>query len=70
VSGRCPCGAKHDEAAFRTLQSVRVIDGEALRAIVSRWPEGTIVDVRRCNACGRALARLVRSSFGVVDDSA
>jgi hypothetical protein len=68
MSRRCPCGARHDDDAFRALPIVDVLDEAALGALVLRWPTGTIVDVRACDACGRPIARLsppAEDRFGV-----
>lgn len=56
----CRCGAIYAPPELARLEGVRVIDVAELAAIVVRWPENTVVDVRRCACCGGPIARLVR----------
>ena len=65
-SRACPCGAHHDGDAFRALPFVSRLDESALASIVVRWPAGAVVEVRACDGCGRAIARLQKpvSSLG------
>lgn len=59
---RCRCGATHGHAAFNRLPRVHTLGPEELRGIVVRWPEGRVVEVRACDACGSAISRLVDQS--------
>jgi hypothetical protein len=52
------CGRAIDAQAWRALPLVEAIPPERLRELVTRWPSGARVEVRRC-ACGRALGRKV-----------
>jgi hypothetical protein len=56
-SSRCPgCGAAH---RFDDLEVVDVIGGEYLRGVVTAWPSGVVVEVRRCAECRATVARKV-----------
>jgi hypothetical protein len=50
------CGAAFEEQAWRRLELVERVAAERVRELVTRWPDETGIDVRRC-VCGRALAR-------------
>jgi hypothetical protein len=53
---RAACNADH---RFDALAVVRVIEGAHLRGVVTVWPSGMVVEVRRCAACGITVARKV-----------
>jgi hypothetical protein len=53
---RTGCKADH---RFDALGVVRVIEGAQLRGVVTAWPSGVVVEVRRCAACGVTVARKV-----------
>jgi hypothetical protein len=53
---RAACTASH---SFDELIVERVIEGAHLRGVVTVWPSGVVVEVRRCAACGVRVARKV-----------
>jgi hypothetical protein len=54
--GRChACGKTYGEAAWRSLRVAERIEAAAVRRLVSPWPEGVAIEVRRCS-CGRTIA--------------
>jgi hypothetical protein len=44
---------------WSTLEIVERLENDRLLAVVTRWPDGVSVEVRRC-VCGRAIARTAR----------
>jgi hypothetical protein len=49
---RCAqCGVDYDEDAWEDLPIERVIEPVELRRLVMNWPDGTRVEVRRCQGC-------------------
>jgi hypothetical protein len=50
------CGHAHDAASWRRLELVDRIARERLAAVVTTWPDGISVEVRRCT-CGDLMAR-------------
>jgi hypothetical protein len=53
---RCSaCGTGHGEAAWRLLPLVGRIEAAEVRALVSPWPDGVRIEIRRCR-CGRTIA--------------
>lgn len=60
-SARCGgCGSRYDRPAFARLEAVVSLDAPRLIAHVTRWPEGLVVDVRRCAQCRTPIAHLRR----------
>lgn len=53
---RSPCTRAH---RFDNLAFERVIEGVQLHGVVTVWPPGVVVEVRRCAACGLTVARKV-----------
>jgi hypothetical protein len=55
---RCACcqGAWPIEA-WRALPTMATLTASTLRDYVSAWPADTVVEVRACLGCGRAIAR-------------
>jgi hypothetical protein len=52
------CGAALEPQAWRALELVLLVDRVRVREIVTSWPEGARVEVRRCG-CGTSVARRV-----------
>ena len=53
---RCgSCGTSHGEPAWRLLPLVGYLEAPEVRALVSYWPEGMRIELRRCR-CGRTMA--------------
>jgi hypothetical protein len=50
------CGENYDEAAWQELPLLERIEVPEVRRFVSNWPEGLIIEVRRCAGCRRAMA--------------
>jgi hypothetical protein len=50
------CAQTYTEAAWRLLDVSERIDAPEVRRLVSNWPEGLIIEVRRCRGCGRTIA--------------
>jgi hypothetical protein len=53
---RAACPEDH---GFDALAVERVIEGAHLRGVVTAWPPGVVVEVRRCVGCGVTVARKV-----------
>ncbi len=56
ADSRSPCTRDH---SFDGLVFERVIEGVQLRGVVTAWPSGMVIEVRRCAACGTRVARKV-----------
>jgi hypothetical protein len=50
------CGTIYGEAGWRSLPLSERITPPAVRRLVSHWPEGFLIEVRRCSRCGRSIA--------------
>ena len=50
------CGTTYGEAAWQSLPLSARIEGAEVRRVVSPWPDGLLIEVRRCSACGRTIA--------------
>jgi hypothetical protein len=55
------CGAALLAPAWRELPLVEQVTQGRVRTLVTRWPDGTGIEVRRCR-CGHPLARKVVDS--------
>jgi hypothetical protein len=42
---------------LRTLELVEVLDSDCVRQVLSDWPSGHSIEVRRCKRCGGEIAR-------------
>ena len=51
------CRAEYGEDAWRALECVDRIVAARVRGLVTVWPDDVVVDIRRCRACGGAIAR-------------
>jgi hypothetical protein len=53
--GRC----RHEYAAdaWQRLTLVERILTGRIRALVTSWPEGIAIEIRRCGSCGASIAR-------------
>jgi hypothetical protein len=59
-AGPCAaCSEGHSAAAWRDLPRICTLGQAELVPFVIGWPEGRVVEVRACSACGRAIARSV-----------
>lgn len=56
----CRCGARYVPASFAKLAAVRRLEATEIAALVVRWPDDSVVDVRACAGCASPIARLVR----------
>ncbi len=54
------CGADYEASVFADLVPVRTLARAELAEHVVHWPEGTVIDVRRCARCQTPIARLSR----------
>jgi hypothetical protein len=52
------CGREVD---WTSLTLVERLDVDSVRSVVTRWPDGITVEIRRC-ACGGTIARTASSS--------
>ena len=50
------CGEHYGQAAWQRLPELERIETPELRRFVNKWPESLVIEVRRCSACGRAIA--------------
>jgi hypothetical protein len=58
VFARCGhCAAEYDERAWRTLGIVQRVTTDEVRVLVTVWPVGASIAVRRCDRCGGPIAR-------------
>lgn len=53
------CGADYGAIAFGDLVPVRTLGESDLTDYVIRWPDGIVVDVRKCARCETPIARLL-----------
>jgi hypothetical protein len=49
------CGTSHGEPAWRLLPLVGHLEAREVRALVSHWPDGVRIEIRKCR-CGRTMA--------------
>jgi DNA-directed RNA polymerase subunit N (RpoN/RPB10) len=49
------CGKTYGESAWRSLRALERIEAPEMHRLVSRWPEGFVIEVRGCT-CGRPIA--------------
>ncbi len=49
------CSKTYGEAAWRALPVSERIGAPEVRRVLSKWPDGLVVEVRRCG-CGRTIA--------------
>jgi hypothetical protein len=55
---RCTsCSRTWPLEAWRALPTMATLTASKLRDYVSAWPADTVVEVRACLGCGRAIAR-------------
>lgn len=50
------CGETHAEAIWHASPLVERLAASDVRRLVSRWPDGLVVEVRSCPSCGRSMA--------------
>jgi hypothetical protein len=43
--------------AWRAMPALRTLTASEVGGYVSHWPDGVVVEVRPCSACGHAIAR-------------
>ncbi len=53
--GRCRVTYRSTE--FVGLELVEVLDSHCVRQVLSDWPSGHSIEVRRCKRCGEEIAR-------------
>ncbi len=51
------CASSFEPAAWLALPLIQVLTDEAIAENVRTWPTGHRIEVRRCAACGRHVAR-------------
>jgi hypothetical protein len=51
------CSSSYEPEAWLALPLVHVLTDEAIAENVRTWPRGHRIEVRRCAACGRHVAR-------------
>jgi hypothetical protein len=56
------CGADYGSIAFADLVPVQTLAESDLTDYVVRWPDGIVVDVRKCARCQTPIARLTHRS--------
>jgi hypothetical protein len=39
------------------LEVIGRISADGIRSVVTAWPDGVVVEIRRCDSCGGAIAR-------------
>lgn len=59
VCGRCRRTYRSTE--WHGLELVEVLDSSCVRQVLTDWPVGHSIEVRRCRWCGGEIARLARS---------
>ncbi len=50
------CGVTYSEAAWQLLPLSARLEGAEVRRVLSPWPDGLLIEVRQCSACGRTIA--------------
>jgi hypothetical protein len=51
------CRLTYRSTALRKLELVEVLDSNCVRQVLSDWPSGHSIEVRRCKRCGGEIAR-------------
>jgi hypothetical protein len=51
------CRQEYAADAWRRLAVVERILTGRIRALVTSWPEGIVIEIRRCTSCGASIAR-------------
>jgi hypothetical protein len=51
------CGASYDTRAWEALESCGALAADAVKDVVTTWPESAVIDLRRCSRCRMVLAR-------------
>jgi hypothetical protein len=51
------CSKAFSAGEWLSLPLVAVLTGDAIAAHVLRWPHGVRIQIRRCERCGRPIAR-------------
>jgi len=46
----------YSEAAWQLLPLSARLEGAEVRRVLSPWPDGLLIEVRQCSACGRTIA--------------
>jgi hypothetical protein len=54
---RCVCGLSYSPRAWSELERLETLAADALGRHILGWPEGAVIEVRACRACGRRMAR-------------
>ena len=62
------CGSAFGTESWHALELVERVDATRVRELVTSWPDGASIEVRRC-ACGRTLARKGDLGSGVTATS-
>ena len=51
------CSASYKARDWDRLESCGAITSDEVKAIVTGWPDSTVIDLRRCGRCNMVLAR-------------
>jgi hypothetical protein len=51
------CRHEHTPEAWQELEIIDRIIKARIRGLVTAWPEGVAIEIRRCRACGSSIAR-------------
>jgi hypothetical protein len=51
------CRHEHTPESWAKLEIIGRLSADGVRSVVTAWPDGVVVEVRRCDACGGAIAR-------------
>jgi len=51
------CSARYDATAWSRLELCGTISGDEARTVVTSWPSGAVIELRRCATCRMTLAR-------------
>jgi hypothetical protein len=57
--GRCCLTYRSTE--LPALELVEVLDSNSVRQVLSDWPSGLSIEIRRCKRCGGEIAREAKS---------
>ncbi len=55
------CGREHSKDAWRRLVPVARLGPDQVQPNVTPWPAGVVIEVRSCDSCGAAIARIVKA---------
>jgi hypothetical protein len=51
------CRHEYPAEAWRRLEVVERIGADRIRPLVTSWPNGIAIEIRRCRSCGASIAR-------------